>query len=238
MKTIALFDIDGTLTLPRHRISNDMIDLLKQLQTKMNIGVIGGSDLVKQKEQLGDVLDWIDYSFSENGVVAYHHQTLIHQNNIRHIVNDDTINNFIDFCLHYIDKLDIPVKRSKFIECRTGMINISPIGRDCTQHERDEFDKYDQKHRIRQTMVDVLKKKFGDIFTFAIGGQISIDVYPHGWDKTYCLTFLNDFNTIYFYGDKTEEGGNDYTLYCHPRVIGYHVDCPLDTYQFIKQLLL
>lgn len=31
-----------------------MIDFLKQLRKVTNIGMVGGSDLVKQKEQLGD----------------------------------------------------------------------------------------------------------------------------------------------------------------------------------------
>jgi hypothetical protein len=31
-----------------------------------------------------------------------------------------------------------------FIEFRSGLINISPIGRNCSQQERDEFEKYDK----------------------------------------------------------------------------------------------
>jgi phosphomannomutase len=38
----------------------------------------------------------------------------------------------------------------------------------------------------------------------SIGGQISFDVFPIGWDKTYCLQFLNDFDNIFFFGDKTD----------------------------------
>ena len=44
--------------------------------------------------------------------------------------------------------------------------------------------------------------------TFAIGGQISIDVFPDGWDKRYCLRHLEDegFKEIHFFGDRTEKG--------------------------------
>ena len=34
--------------------------------------------------------------------------------------------------------------RGTFIEFRSGLINVSPIGRNCTQAERDEFEKYDK----------------------------------------------------------------------------------------------
>lgn len=38
---------------------------------------------------------------------------------------------------------------------------------------------------------------------FFVGGQISVDVFPRGWDKTFCLKYLTDFDTIHFFGDKT-----------------------------------
>lgn len=43
-----------------------------------------------------------------------------------------------------------------------------------------------------------------------VGGQISIDVFPKGWDKTYCLKHLSDepFDTIHFFGDKTEKASH------------------------------
>jgi phosphomannomutase len=43
----------------------------------------------------------------------------------------------INFCLHYIADLDIPIKRGTFVEYRTGLINVSPIGRNCSQQERE-----------------------------------------------------------------------------------------------------
>jgi phosphomannomutase len=56
-------------------------------------------------------------------------------------------------------------------------------------------------------MVEVLRKEFADLnLTFSIGGQISFDVFPKGWDKTYCLQFVEkDFPEIHFFGDKTHE---------------------------------
>lgn len=31
----------------------------------------------------------------------------------------------------------------------------------------------------------------------------SFDVFPKGWDKTYSLRFLEEYETIHFFGDKT-----------------------------------
>jgi phosphomannomutase len=86
------------------------------------------------------------------------------------------------------------------------MINVSPIGRNCSHPERNEFEEYDKIHKIRETFVTELKKKFPDFgLTYSIGGQISFDVFPTGWDKTYCLRHLKGegFTTVHFFGDKT-----------------------------------
>lgn len=68
------------------------------------------------------------------------------------------------------------------------MLNVCPIGRNCSRDERNEFEQYDKVHNIRTTFVQALQKEFdGENLTFSIGGQISFDVFPKGWDKSFCL---------------------------------------------------
>lgn len=49
------------------------------------------------------------------------------------------------------------------MEFRNGMINVSPIGRNASNEERNEYEKYDKVHKIRETMVGILREKFGDL---------------------------------------------------------------------------
>ena len=51
---ICLFDVDGTITPARKFISPEMMDTLKRLTKQCVVGFVGGSDLEKQKEQLGE----------------------------------------------------------------------------------------------------------------------------------------------------------------------------------------
>ncbi len=45
--------------------------------------------------------------------------------------------------------------------------------------------RYDLANNIRSKFVSVLQKEFADYnLTYSIGGQISFDVFPQGWDKT------------------------------------------------------
>lgn len=146
---------------------------------------------------------------------------------------------FIDFVLRYVADLDIPVKRGTFIEFRTGMLNVSPIGRNCSQSERDEFERYDAVHGVRAAMVNTLREKFAHLgFTYSVGGQISFDVFPAGWDKTYCLRFLESFETVHFFGDKTYKGGNDHEIFSHTRTVGHTVTSPADTCAQVTAALL
>ena len=50
---LVLFDIDGTLTPARKDMGPEMREYLAKLRQKVTIGVVGGSDFVKQQEQLG-----------------------------------------------------------------------------------------------------------------------------------------------------------------------------------------
>jgi phosphomannomutase len=232
MKTIVLFDVDGTLTKPRNKVTDDMLQFLEKLHKKVDIGIVGGSDLYKIQEQLGCVLTYpyVDYVFSENGLIAYKGDELINKTSLCDYLGEDKLKRFINFTLKYIAGLDIPVKRGTFIELRKGMMNVSPIGRNCSQEERDEFEQYDKEHGIRKAMIEALENEFPDFgLKYSIGGQISFDVLGTTFDKTYCLQFLKDYDEIYFFGDKTDKGGNDYEIYTSPAVKGNKVTSYEDT---------
>ncbi|PRQ37602.1 putative phosphomannomutase [Rosa chinensis] len=63
-----------------------------------------------------------------------------------------------------------------FIEFQSGMINVSPIGRNYSQEERDGFERYDKVHNVRLKMVSILRERFAHFnLIFSIGGQISFD---------------------------------------------------------------
>uniref|UniRef100_A0A673HHJ6 Phosphomannomutase n=1 Tax=Sinocyclocheilus rhinocerous TaxID=307959 RepID=A0A673HHJ6_9TELE len=199
-----------------------MHQFLNELRQRVRVGVVGGSDLDKIKEQLGDdVINRMDYVFAENGLVAYRFGQLHSVQNIQAYLGEEVLQDFINFCLNYLSKIKLPKKRGTFIEFRNGMLNVSPIGRSCKK------------------FVSVLKEEFaGKGLAFSIGGQISFDVFPVGWDKRYCLGIVekDSYQRIHFFGDKTMPGGNDYEIFVDPRTIGHEVKSPEDTQRICKEL--
>ncbi|CAG9317479.1 unnamed protein product [Blepharisma stoltei] len=237
--SILLFDVDGTLTPSRRPITPEMKEFMKEVCSRVHVGFVGGSDLPKIHEQLGDELFALaEYVFAENGCVAIRKGQVFSEESISEKIGEDNIKQLINFCLRYIADIDIPIKRGTFIEYRKGMLNVSPIGRNCSLAERDEFWKVDSEGKVREKFVEALRKNFSHMgLQFSIGGQISIDIFPRGWDKTNCLKFLEHYQTVHFFGDRTMPGGNDYEIFASERTIGHTVTGPEDTKNQLKELL-
>jgi len=252
-ETVCLFDVDGTLTPARLGVSAEMLQTLSKLRHKCAIGFVGGSDLVKQQEQLGTpslpVQTLFDFCFSENGLTAFRLGKPLAAHSFIQWLGEEKYQKLAKFIMRYIADLDLPKMRGTFIEFRNGMINVSPIGRNASNAERGEFEAWDKQNGCREKMIAALKKEFPDIgLTYSIGGQISFDVFPHGWDKTYCLQHIEaeadpskhlsgiNYKNIHFFGDKAFKGGNDWEIYSDSRTIGHSVKGPEDTMAQLKEL--
>ena len=202
-RIIALFDVDGTLTIPRGgewmmwwidewnrcediyawicrlvvlncislllwhitvEVTPEMMQFMKSLSEKITVGIVGGSDLPKQEEQLGEgIAKVFPYNFSQNGLVAYKNGELQEIQTISKHLGEDNIRRIVNWTLKYLADIDIPVKRGTFIEFRSGMMNISPIGRNCSREERNDYEKIDLEQGIRKNMVAAMKKEFADL---------------------------------------------------------------------------
>ncbi len=144
-----------------------MLQLLSQLRHKVAIGFVGGSDLAKQQEQLGTasipVTTLFDFCFAENGLTAYRMGQALPSHSFIKWIGEDNYKKLVRFILHYIADLDIPIKRGTFIEFRNGMINVSPVGRNASIQERNEYQTYDLEHKIREQFVEKLKGEFAGL---------------------------------------------------------------------------
>jgi phosphomannomutase len=56
---------------------------------------------------------------------------------------------------------------------------VSPIGRNCSSEERQEFASYNKQEKVLEKFRDTVEKEFGHCgMKFSIGGQISFDSFP------------------------------------------------------------
>ena len=57
------------------------------------------------------VVDQFDYTFPENGLQAFKNGVEFHSMEFKTYLSEDQIKELVNFILHYIADLDIPVKR-------------------------------------------------------------------------------------------------------------------------------
>jgi len=110
-RILALFDVDGTLTIPRGKVTDSMMTFMKDLSKKITVGIVGGSDLPKQEEQLGDGIAHVfPYNFSQNGLVAYKNGELLEVQTISKHLGEDNIKKIVNWVMKYLADIDLPVK--------------------------------------------------------------------------------------------------------------------------------
>ncbi len=219
MTKIFIFDVDGTLTPSRQKMTKEFREFFSKWIKKNSFYLVTGSDLPKLQEQMDGM------EFHSNGIFtccgnqfwqsdpAVHpkHADLIYENKFK------VPNNLLTFLGQKIRESETPVKANNHIEDRDSMVNFSTVGRNCTLKERAKYFEWDNKVSERKQIAEEIKAGWNELDA-VIGGQISIDIYPKGMDKSQIFKHLEDIENVYcpdeyiFIGDRTQEGGNDYPL--------------------------
>jgi phosphomannomutase len=204
-----LFDVDGTLTPHRHPMDKDFRRMFgKWVSDQQQIGdkvyLVTGSDKKKTVEQIGLAL-WRHVSgcYQNCGNQLYVRGRLIKQSPWK--ISEElrlSIMEIISSSLWY-------GVAGENINERVGMINISTVGRECTALQRLQYLNWDKKSRERESIIKTILSSNPDLDA-TIGGEISIDIYPKGRDKSQVLFDIQ--GETFFFGDKCELGGNDYTV--------------------------
>ena len=205
MDRIFMFDIDGTLTPSRLRMTEKFAKFFDKWSNKNKYYLVTGSDLDKTKEQLPIAyIDRAEAIFTCCGNQMWRDNELIYDNKFE---LSTKLKNSLEVVLM---SSPYPHRYGNHIEDRGSMVNFSIVGRNCTQEQREDFFKWDNEKGERKKISTFLKHKFKDLDA-VLGGQISIDIYPKGMDKSQIIKHI-DFNECIFIGDRTEKGGNDYPL--------------------------
>lgn len=228
--SIALFDMDGTLTPARLPAEFDIAQSIAHLLNYTKVGIVTGSDFDYLEQQCSEI--WKDtrsidrknlYLLPCNGTKLYTwNNGWVLQKSVD---MKEELGESFDFLMkvligaqfaHIETNPEHPLT-GHFISYRESMINWCPVGRNANQEQRQSFIQYDLKTDMRyrfmiglQAMLDKAAGK--DKVKFALGGNTSVDIYPEGWDKTYALKHFPDHD-FWFVGDRCELNGNDHTIY-------------------------
>ena len=222
-----------------------MIQQLKILHQKKDIetAFVSCNDMSNAKRALKDSISLFKDYYTENGVVTYDkNMKIVHKKSMKELLGQEKYTNLINFLLKYIETIDVPFKVGNYLDERSAVINVSPVGNPVTKEQREQMRIWEnEKHPVeimRKTCEDKFGKEYG--LRFTKGGIKSFDLFPVGWDKTYCLKFIKEkgYDNIIFFGDNTYFGGADYDLAVHDDITkGINVKGPEDTIKKINELL-
>jgi phosphomannomutase len=211
-ETIYLFDVDGTLTHPRREIDETFADIFLTWLREKNkkVYLVTGSEMSKIKEQLfPSFIDQCEGIFTCSGNVFHSGGKKIYENILQ--IPDGLLENL----QLYLDNSEWRKKQGTHIEIRSGMINFSTVGRDASHNMREAYSKWDKLHREREDIVEYLRDLHPEL-EVAIGGCISVDIYPAGSNKGQVIEKLRSTHgqdvAMIFVGDKNFPGGNDWPL--------------------------
>ena len=239
MKRIFMFDIDGTLTPPRLPMTEEMVKMFKGFCERNRVILVTGSDMSKVVEQVPkEIRDLVEGIYTCSGNAYTVGDEIIYENEFR------PPEKLIALLEDWKNYSHYPVKTGKHLEYRDGMLNYSTVGRNCTQQEREDYEAWDNENGERAILRERILNMFPSL-DCAIGGQISIDIYPRGLDKSQSYFRVkgdNPDHAIIFCGDRLMPGGNDYPFFkamgenqtrCHPLDIAVPVSSWQDTKRFL-----
>ncbi|MDR0677565.1 MAG: HAD-IIB family hydrolase [Holosporaceae bacterium] len=236
-RIIFLADMDGTLTPARLPMTKEFASFFEKFIADRVFYIVSGSDYKKIQEQVPmRILTKVTGVYASMGNEFYERGNLIYKN---------------DFVpkRSLLEKLEAFRKNTKYslklyqnyIEKRCGMINFSVLGRDCPYEARIEYSNWDKKSGERAKIAEELSADYPE-YDISVGGNISIDIVPYGFGKDQVATRLRNVykaEKVVFMGDRTEKGGNDYSIAQKLLILGnaeiIAVNGPDDVIRILKE---
>jgi HAD superfamily hydrolase (TIGR01484 family) len=216
MKTLVVFDLDGTLAESKSAIDAEMSALLGALLEVVRVAVISGGDLPQFKEQLiaklphGAKLDklsllptcgtrFLEYSGEWHQLYAEDLSESQKHKIIGALTAAVTASGFA------------PAKTwGEVIEDRESQITFSALGQKAPLDAKKAWDPDFAKRKKIKALLDPALPDF----SVRLGGATSIDVTKPGIDKAYGIRKLRDIlnvpiSDMIYVGDALFPGGND-----------------------------
>ena len=204
-----LFDVDGTLTEPRQRMTEEFALFFSDWMEGKDVFLVSGSDLLKIKEQVpAPIIDKCQGVFACMGNELWKKDENIYRNNL---LLPQEVKTWLD---EKVKDSKFEQKRPPHFEYRAGMVNFSDVGRGASTALRQYYYEWNEGVKERENIAEGFNKEFNKKYNLEalVGGQISLDIQQIGKDKGQIIDHL-DYEEHVFFGDKCDIGGNDYSLY-------------------------
>ncbi len=223
MKKVLAFDLDDTLAITKSPISDEMVDVLSKILEKFDVCVISGGRFEQFQLQIIDRLHVNPHILNRLhlmptcGTRYYRYDELDKEWRLQYAedLTDDQKKKIAEVLEASAKELGLWKEdpAGNIIEDRGSQITFSALGQQATPKDKYAWDPDGSK---KLALRDLAAESLPGLEVRA-GGTTSIDVTREGIDKAYGMQKLVealdiDKEDILFFGDKLEEGGNDYPV--------------------------
>ena len=201
-----VFDVDGTLTPSRRGMDANFQRWFLEFCYDNKVYLVTGSDYAKTLEQVGkSICENVERVYNCSGSDVWEAGV-----NIR-TTNWTLPEEAHEWLSEQLTASNYNIRTGLHFEHRPGMVNFSVVGRNATSEQRKDYVAYDEYTDERVYIAHNFNLLFPDLQA-TVGGETGIDIAPKGADKSQILADFDDDDFIVFFGDRMDEGGNDWPL--------------------------
>lgn len=223
MKKILSFDIDNTLNEPKMPIFPEMAELLAELSKKYIIAPISGQ---KYEQFLIQIINNLPetavlenfHLFVAQGTQYYAYKDGEWKQVFNYALTDEQANAIMDALekaareLNHWDE-SVLAPGDEINENRESMIAYSAIGQKATVEAKQAWD----PDMVKRNAIAKLASQYAPDFEFEVAGTTTINGFVPGQNKEFGMNHLMEElkvtkEEILYFGDMTQEGGNDYPV--------------------------
>ena len=223
MKKVLAFDLDDTLAITKSPISDRMAEVLSNILESFDVCIISGGRYEQFKTQVIDRLHVNPHLLNRLhlmptcGTRYYRYDELAGEWKLQYAedLTDEQKQQVMDVLEASAKELGLWEEHpaGDIIEDRGSQITFSALGQKATPEDKYAWDPEGKK---KAALRDMAAQQLPGLEVRA-GGSTSIDVTREGIDKAYGMQKLIDAidiskEDILFFGDKLQEGGNDYPV--------------------------
>ena len=223
MKKVLAFDLDDTLSITKSPISDEMVATLSKILEKFEVCVISGGRFEQFKFQITDRLQVSPKLLTRLHLMPTCGTQYYRFNEIKNEWQQQYSEDLSEVEKQQIrEALEVSAKQlglwksdpaGEILEDRGSQVTFSALGQQATPEDKYAWDPDGSKKlAIRDVAAPLLPE-----LEVRAGGTTSIDVTRKGIDKAYGMRKLMEAlditkEDILFFGDKLQEGGNDYPV--------------------------
>ncbi|MBS3903556.1 MAG: HAD-IIB family hydrolase [Anaplasmataceae bacterium] len=219
-KELIVFDLDGTLTVSKSPLDEEMAGLLKELLKKKKVAIISGGFFPQHQKQVipfigndEEILKNL-FLFPATSTVFVRYENSNWNKVYENVMSSEEKEKIYQAFDKVFQELNYQKPSRLYgvdIEDRGTQISFSPLGQHAPVELKEawRFKNDSLRQKIRNRLAELLPQ-----FEVRNGGITTIDITHQGIDKAYGVRKIEEhlhvpIDSMVFVGDALEEGGND-----------------------------